>query len=170
MDNGGTKEDDETRPEALRAGDGARTPGRPSCGPWRATRSGREYTSTGRGAGSRGALNDSDDDFSSRESSAGGGRVPATTGRRSLVISGIQGNRESFRLRANFMLINSYKKGSTKREVYGLKSRPHIMIRVAGGASHLRRALARPRLSRLALHFVRPNGYLDSGFLVRITF
>ena len=29
-------------------------------------------------------------------------------------------------------------------------------------------ALTRPPLSRFALHFARPNGYLDSGFLVRI--
>ena len=27
-------------------------------------------------------------------------------------------------------------------------------------------ALTRPRLSRFALHFSQPNGYLDSGFLV----
>ena len=29
-------------------------------------------------------------------------------------------------------------------------------------------ALTQPRLSRSALHFARPSGYSDSGFLVRI--
>jgi len=39
------------------------------------------------------------------------------------------------------------------------------MIRVAGGAAPPG-ALTRPRLSLFALHFVRPSGYLDSGFPV----
>jgi len=57
---------------------------------------------------------------------------------------------------------------STQREVYGLKPRQHIVIRGARGGPRLKSRCA-SALSRFSSHFARPNGYLDSDFLVRIS-
>ena len=59
---------------------------------------------------------------------------------------------------------------STHREAYMFKPRQHIIIRGTGGGPRLKPqvALWTSALSRFSSHFARPNGYMDSGFLVRI--